>query len=287
MTVLEHARGSIELDRCLVMGIVNRTPDSFYDGGRTGLAETVDHALHLVEEGADLLDVGGVKAGPGPDVDEAEETRRLLPVVEALAARSDLVPISVETTRPPVAERALAAGAAIINDVGGLVDPELATVCARTGAALVLMHHGGQIRSRPRNPRYEDVVVEIGEHLEDLARRAEAAGVKPASVIVDPGLDFGKTTMHSLELMRRLDELVARGRPLLVAASRKDVVGETLGLPPEERLEGSLALVALAVAGGAAAVRVHDVRASKRVVAMVEAVESRRPPAAPIRGLWE
>lgn len=287
MTVLDHARGSLQLDHCLVMGIVNRTPDSFYDGGRTGLQETVDHALRLVEEGADLLDIGGVRAGPGPEVDETEETARLLPVVEALTARGDLVPISIETTRPAVAERALAAGAALINDVGGLLDPDVVEVCARAGAALVLMHHGGQIRGRPRNPRYEDVVQEVADHLEALARKAESGGMKRSSIVVDPGLDFGKTTMHSLQIMRRLGELVDRGRPVLVAASRKDIVGETLGLPLDERLEGSLALVALAVAAGAAIVRVHDVHATARVVAMTEAVGGRRAPVAPVRGLWE
>ena len=286
MKVLQHARGTIELTRCLVMGIVNRTPDSFYDGGRTGLRATVDHALGLVEEGADLLDIGGVRAGPGPDVDEAEESERLLPVVEALASKVS-VPLSIETSRPAIAARALEAGAAMVNDVGGLADPELAPVCARAGAALVLMHNGGQIRGRPRNPRYADVVEEVAAVLDDLARRALAAGVDERAIVVDPGLDFGKTTMHSLEIVRRMDELVATGRPVLLAASRKDVVGETLGLPPTERLEGSLALAALAAAAGVAIVRVHDVRASARVVAMVDAVAGRRGPAAPIRGLWE
>ena len=286
MRVLEHARGTTELTRCLVMGIVNRTPDSFYDGGRVGLRESVDHALRLVDEGADLLDIGGVRAGPGPEVAEEEELGRLLPVVEALARR-DVVPISVETSRSAVARRALEAGAAIVNDVGGLEDPTLADVCAETGAALVLMHNGGQIRGRPRHPRYEDVVAEVAADLEDLAGRAMARGVRPSAIVVDPGLDFGKTTMHSLEIMRRLDELVRGTWPVLVAASRKDVVGETLGLPVQERLEGSLGLAALAAAAGAAILRVHDVRASARVVAMVEAVSGRRGPAAPIRGLWE
>ena len=286
MSVLKHARGSLDFDRCLVMGIVNRTPDSFYDGGRTDLIETVDHALRLVDEGADVLDVGGVRAGPGPEIDEAEETARLLPVVESLAPRVE-VPISIETMRPRVAHRAMEAGAAIVNDVSALADEELAAECARTGAALVLMHNGNQIRGRPRNPRYDDVIAEVIAELDSLARRAEAAGVPADALVVDPGLDFGKTTMHSLEIVRRIDELVAGGRPVLLAASRKDVVGETLGLPPEERLEGSLALVALAVASGVAMVRVHDVRASVRVVAMTEAVAGRRAPVAPVRGLWE
>ena len=286
MRALERARGTTELTHCLIMGIVNRTPDSFYDGGRVGLQESVDHALRLVEEGADLLDIGTVRAGPGPGVDEDEETRRLLPLVEALAPK-DIVPMSIETSRPAVARRALQTGAAIVNDVGGLEDPALADVCADAGAALVLMHNGGQIRGRPRHPRYVDVVAEVAADLQDLAERAVARGVRQSSLVVDPGLDFGKTTMHSLEIMRRIDELVGASWPVLIAASRKDVVGETLGLPVRERLEGSLALAALSAAAGVAIVRVHDVRASARVVAMVEAVQGRRAPVAPIRGLWE
>ena len=286
MTHLDHAQGRLDLHRCLVMGIVNRTPDSFYDGGRTSLSAAVDHALRLVDEGADVLDIGGVKAGPGPQVDEDEETQRLVPLVEALAARVG-VPLSIETGRPPVARRAIDAGGGIVNDVTGLADRDLADVCARTGAAIVVMHHGGQIRGRPRNPRYPDVVAVVREDLERLAQVAIAAGVAPDSIVVDPGLDFGKTTKHSLEIMRRLDELVTLPWPVLGVPSRKDVVGETLDLAVDERLEGTLALVALSVAAGASVVRVHDVAASVRVVTMVEAVAGRREPAAPVRGLWE
>jgi dihydropteroate synthase len=149
------------------------------------------------------------------------------------------------------------------------------------------MHHGGQIRGRPRHPRYEDVVTDVLMTWDELARTAQEAGVSADRIICDPGLDFGKTTFHSLEVMRRLDELVAQGRPVLVAPSRKDVVGETLGLEPSQRLEGTLALVALSVMGGASAVRVHDVRASVRVVRMIEAVMGRARPEAPVRGLWD
>lgn len=282
---LEHARGSLELDRCLVMGIVNRTPDSFYDGGRMGLSESVDHAHRLVDEGADILDVGAVKAGPGEEVSLDEEADRLLPLVAALAA--DPTPLSIETAHPEVARRALEAGAAMVNDVSGLTDPELAEVCARTGAALVLMHHGGQIRGRPRAPQYEDIVADVIAEWARLAGVATARGVASEGIVVDPGLDFGKNTFHSLELMRRLDELVATGRPVLVAPSRKDVVGETLDLPLDQRLEGTLALVALSAQEGAAIVRVHDVAASVRTVRMVEAVRGIRPPVAPVRGLWD
>jgi dihydropteroate synthase len=273
-------------ERCLVMGIVNRTPDSFFDGGRMSLQEAVDYALSLEEEGVDLLDLGGVKAGPGPDVDESEELRRLIPLVEKLADRVS-VPLSVETGRPLVAREALRSGASIINDVTELSDPQLAEVCGELGSTVIVMHNGGQIRGRPRHPRYEDVVQAVLDRWAELAQAFVDAGVRDERIIVDPGLDFGKTTFHSLELMRRLDELVAQGRPVLVAPSRKDVIGETLGLPLEERLQGTLALVAVSVLKGAKIVRVHDVTASVRVVRMTEAVMGSRRPIAPVRGLWD
>lgn len=275
-----------DTSRCVVMGILNRTPDSFYDGGRTELQASLAHALEMVDDGAEMVDVGGVKAGPGDDVPEREEAARVVPLVEAIRAETD-VAISIETTRPAVARAALAAGATMVNDVSGLADPEIADECARADASLVLMHHGGQIRGRPRHPRYADVVAEVIQTWERLAAVAINRGVHERHLVVDAGLDFGKTTFHSLELMRRLPEQVRFGYPLLVAPSRKDVVGETLGLPPEERLEGSLALVALSALHGAAIVRVHDVAAAVRVVAMVEAVEGRRLPEIAVRGLWE
>ncbi len=283
---LRHARGRLALDHCAVMGIVNRTPDSFYDGGRMGFDETVAHALELVEEGADVLDVGAVKAGPGEEVSSEEERRRLVPIVGELAS-SVKIPISVETTRADVARAALAEGAAMVNDVTALSDEQLAEVCAEHDAALILMHNGGQLRGRPRNPRYGDVVAEVAAELRSLAVLAQTEGVAPDAIVIDPGLDFGKTTFHSLEIVRRLDELCALGYPLLLAPSRKDVVGETLGLPPSERLEGTLAIVALAAAAGAALVRVHDVAPTVRVVHTVESVLGRRAPVAPVRGLWE
>jgi dihydropteroate synthase len=269
------------------MGILNRTPDSFYDGGRNvELDIAVETGLRLVEEGADILDLGGVKAGPGPEVYETEETRRLVPLVEALRAKTE-IPISVETARPPVAQRAFEAGASILNDVSGLADSGLCEVASSNGARLVLMHHGGQIRGRPLNPRYDDIVREVLDTWKELADRAKACGMTDDKLIVDPGLDFGKNTFHSLQLMARIEELTSAPWPVLIAASRKDVVGETLGLPLDERMEGSLALAALSVRGGAAMVRVHDVKETVRVVRMVEAVMNERPPRAPVRGLWE
>ena len=283
---LRHATGTIDSAGCLVMGIVNRTPDSFYDGGRMSLEESVDHGLALVDQGADLLDLGGIKAGPGEEVTEAEELARVIPLVETLAAKVR-VPLSVETARPEVARRAFEVGASILNDVSGLADDELAEVVAQARGALVLMHHGGQIRGRPRHPRYEDVVSDVLRVWDELSARAKALGVDPQRIVVDPGLDFGKTTWHSLEIVRRFAELLAPGWPVLVAPSRKDVVGETLGLEPHERLEGTLALVSILVQAGASIVRTHDVAATIRAVRMVEAVGGARPPAAAARGLWD
>lgn len=285
MTIV-HARGALDDSRCLVMGIVNRTPDSFYDGGRMDLEAALALVDEMISAGVDILDLGGVPAGPGPAVDESEERERLLPLVAAVAARTD-VPLSIETARPNVARAALDAGASIVNDVTAAQDDELLEVCARAGAALVLMHHGGQIRGRPRHPRYKDVIDAITKTWDELAARAVAAGIGADSLIVDPGLDFGKTTFHSLEVMRRLDELTARSWPVLVAPSRKDVVGESLNVGVEDRLPGTLALVALSVLGGARIVRVHDVAPGVHVVRMVEAVMGTRSPAAPIRGLWD
>jgi dihydropteroate synthase len=284
--IFRHARGEFALDRCLVMGIVNRTPDSFYDGGRMGLDSALSHAEKLVEQGADILDLGAVRAGPGPDVSEQEEIDRLLPLVSALAENVD-VPLSIETGRGSVAKLAFDAGAAILNDVTELADEDLVRACADAGAGLVVMHHGGQIRGRPRNPRYDDVVGAVIETWGILVESAREAGVATEAILVDPGLDFGKNTFHSLELVRRLPVLVAQPHPVLLAASRKDIVGETLALPPAERLEGSLAIVVHAVNAGVAVVRVHDVRETVRAVRMTEAILGRRDPAAPIRGLWE
>lgn len=284
--IWRHARGELTLDHCLIMGIVNRTPDSFYDGGRMDLSDSVDYAAGLVEQGADLLDLGAVKAGPGEAVGRTEEEARLLPLIEAVARRLE-VPLSVETADPVVARRAVEAGAAVINDVTALEDRDLVAVCAATKAGLVVMHNGGQLRGRPRHPRYRDVVAEVRSDLRRLTRIAIEGGVSSDAIVLDPGLDFGKTTYHSLELVRRTDELVAEGRPVLIAASRKDVVGEALDLPPQERLEGSLALAALAAGAGAAIIRTHDVLATGRVVRMVEAVLGARPPSRAVRGLWD
>lgn len=285
----------LSLDRTAVMAIVNRTPDSFYDGGRTvQLDDAVAAALDHVAAGADLVDIGGVKAGPGEDVDPRTERERVVPLVEAVAERS-AVPISVETSRPEIAAAALDAGAAMINDVTGLADPELADVVAeRPGTAIVVMHAGGQLRGRPFRPAYwPDTTTAVIAELERLVGDVAAHGVAREQIVVDPGHDFGKNTYQSLELTRRLPELLRLGHPVLVAMSRKDFLGETLGTAggrdgaatPADRLEASLAAAAVATQHGAHLVRVHDTAATVRVVRTVEAIAGRRLPAAAVRGL--
>ena len=268
-----------------VMAILNRTPDSFYDqGANFGFEAALAAAERALAEGADWLDVGGVKAGPGPEVTEAEELDRVVPLVAALRERTDAV-ISVDTFRPGVARRALAAGADVVNDPSGLHDPLVAEAAAEAGAGLVVMHTGGPPRTRPHRPAYADVVAEVGAFLLDRAALARRHGVEAERLIVDPGHDFHKNTFHSLELTRRLGELTDLGYPVLVAFSNKDFVGETLDVALDQRLEGSLAAAGFAVAAGAAIVRVHEVEASVRVVRMTEAILGRRPPAATRRGL--
>ena len=271
--------------RVAVMAILNRTPDSFYDRGATfGFEAALAAADRALAEGADWLDVGGVKAGPGPPVSQAEELDRVVPLVEALRERSDAV-ISVDTLRPAVARPARAAGAAVPNHPAGLPARGVAAGAAAPGAGLVVMHTGGPPRTRPHRPAYADVVAEVRAFLADRVALARQRGVPAERLIVDPGHDFHKNTFHSLELTRRLGELADLGYPLLVALSNKDFVGETLDVPLDQRLEGSLAAAAFAVAAGAAIIRVHEVEASVRVVRMTEAILGRRPPAATRRGL--
>jgi dihydropteroate synthase len=268
-----------------VMAIINRTPDSFYDrGAHFALDAALATAEQALAEGADWLDVGGVKAGPGPEVDEAEELQRVLPVVEALRPRTDAV-ISVDTFRSGVARRVLAAGVDVVNDPSGLHDPELATVTAEQGGALVVMHTGGPPRTRPHRSAYRDVVADVKRFLAERAALAVRLGVPAERIIVDPGHDFHKNTYHSLELTRRLGELTELGYPLLVALSNKDFIGETLDVPLGLRVEGSLAAAVVSVLYGASIVRVHEVGPTVRALRMTEAIIGRRPPATARRGL--
>ncbi|HEY9349237.1 MAG TPA: dihydropteroate synthase, partial [Acidothermales bacterium] len=271
----------------LVMGIVNRTPDSFYDRGATyAFDAALDAADRLLDEGADVLDVGGVKAGPGDDVDAAEEIRRVGPFIEALRDRHPDAVISVDTWRFEVGAVACAVGADLVNDAWGGVDPRLAEVAAAAGAGLVCTHAGGAApRTRPHRVAYDDVVADVIERTLTLVNRAVALGVARESILVDPGHDFGKNTWHSLQITRRLDHLVATGWPVLVSLSNKDFVGETLDLPVGERLVGTLATTAISAWLGARVFRAHNVRETRQVLDMVASIRGDRPPAVARRGL--
>ena len=265
--------GTIALDRPVVVGVLNVTPDSFSDGGRyLDPAAAVDRAWRLAEEGADLVDVGGESTRPGADpVPATEEWRRLEPV---LSRAADLpVPLSVDTTKREVAERALEAGAAVLNDVSGLrFEPGLADLAARTGAGLVLAHMRGDPRTMQEDVTYDDLVREVREALERSKGIALAAGCASDALVVDPGIGFGKSARGSLELLARLPELASVGLPVLVGPSRKSFIGEVLDQPVEERGEGTLAACVMALERGARLFRVHDVRAARRALDLATAV---------------
>ncbi|NEW40265.1 dihydropteroate synthase [Nocardia cyriacigeorgica] len=277
----------VATDRALVMAIVNRTPDSFYDRGATfSDAAAMDAVARAVDEGADLVDIGGVKAGPGEVVDAVEETRRVVPFVAAIrAAYPDLL-ISVDTWRAEVARTAVGEGSDLINDTWAGADPDLVAVAAELGAGIVCSHTGGAIpRTRPHRVRYTDVVTEVTDTVVRAAEAALDAGVRRDSILIDPTHDFGKNTYHGLELLRGVDVLVKTGWPVLMALSNKDFIGETLGVGLTERLEGTLAATAWSAAAGARVFRVHEVAATRRVVDMIAAIQGIRPPARTLRGL--
>ena len=260
--------------RTAIMGILNVTPDSFSDGGSFLAKETaVEHALAMCEDGADVLDIGGESTRPGAEAVTAdEERRRVIPIIEALAGRIEQ-PISIDTSKAEVARDALAAGARIINDVTGLSgDPEMAGVAAESGAPVVLMHMRGSPRSMQRSPRYRDVISAIALYLRSRIHDVVAAGVAESQIVVDPGIGFGKTVSHNLEIMRRIHELRSLGRPMLIGASRKSFIGKVLDVPVDQRLWGTAATVGWAVAQGAHIVRVHDVVEAVRVARMTEAM---------------
>jgi dihydropteroate synthase len=265
--------------RALVMGILNRTTDSFFDAGaHFELDALLARAEQLVEEGADLLDVGGVKAGPGPEVGEAEELDRVVPAIAALAERFD-VPLSCDTWRATVAAAAFEAGAVVGNDISGFADPEYLAVAAAAGATVVATH----IRLGPRipdpEPVYDDVVADVAAFLVERAGRAEAAGIAPARIVVDAGLDLGKTWQQSLVLLRRSADLAALGYPLLLSASNKTFLGKLLDLEVGARREASHAAHALGIIGGCRVLRAHDVRGARRTADVVAAIlDHRREP---------
>jgi dihydropteroate synthase len=271
----------------VIMAIVNRTPDSFYDRGATyELSAAVERVDRVVAEGADMVDVGGVKAAPGEEVTPAEEIRRTVDLVAAIRAAHPTLPISVDTWRSEVAREVLAAGADVINDAWGGVDPDLARVAAEAGAGIVCTHAGGlPPRTPPHRVAYDDVVADILARTTALAAAAVAAGVDRDRVLIDPGHDFAKNTRHSLEATRRLGELVATGWPVLVALSNKDFVGETLDVPLEERLTGTLAATAVSAWLGARVFRAHEVAATRQTLDMVAAIRGDRLPVRTVRGL--
>ncbi|AEI13038.1 dihydropteroate synthase [Cellulomonas gilvus] len=284
-------------DRPVVMAVVNRTTDSFYAAARYDEAGADAAVARAAEEGADLVDLGGVRAGRGPRVAAQEEIARVVPLVERVRARHPELLVSVDTWRSSVARAAAQAGADLVNDTWAGHDPELVAVAAEHGLGVVCSHTGG---ARPRTDPFrvtypadpqrvadplDGVVDDVVVTLAAAARRAVDLGIDPASVLVDPTHDFGKTTWHSLHLVRRTQALVALGHPVLMALSRKDFVGESLDLPPEERLEGTLAATAVAAWLGARVFRTHDVRATRRTLDMVATIRADRPPAAAVRGL--
>lgn len=280
-------RRTFEPTELAVMAIINRTPDSFFDQGATFGTEAALAAVdRAVQEGADIVDIGGVKAGPGQVVDADEEIRRIVPFVATIRARHPDLVISVDTWRAQVARQAVDAGADLLNDAWAGADPQLAEVAAETGVGLVCSHTGGlPPRTRPHRPAYDDVVADVLDTVTRLADRAVSLGVRPDGILIDPTHDFGKNTWHSLHLLRRTQTLAGLGYPLLMALSRKDFVGETLGLPPGDRLEGTLAATALAAWLGARVFRAHDVAATRRVLDLVAVVRDEAVPAQVLRGL--
>ncbi len=258
--------------RVYVVGILNVTTDSFYAAARhPDLASALRRAREMAEEGADLIEVGGESARPGPHVPADEEVRRVVPVVERVRAELG-IPVVVETVKPEVARRALDAGAVAVNDVSGLPTPEMAEVAAAYGAGLVVMHRRGPHKVRQVDPRYEDVFGEVYAYLAERTEVARRAGLPPDHILVDPGFSFGKTPAHDVELLRRLDELMGLGYPVYLATSRKNYLRDILRLPPEELLEATAAAVVLGIQRGARVVRTHDVRFTVRLARTVEAL---------------
>jgi dihydropteroate synthase len=260
------------------MAIINRTPDSFYDKGKTfGLDAAVAAARAAISDGADWVDIGGVKFAPGPPVPAEEEIERVVPVVEAL--RNSGTVISVDTFHPEVAVASIAAGAVVINDTTGLSNPAMAEAVADSDATLVITHSLAHPRTAYPSPQYDDVVGEVAAFLRERVDFAISRGIPAERIIVDPGHDLNKNTLHSLELTRRLSEIAALGYPVLVAVSNKDFIGETLDRDRQSRLEGSLAAAVFSVLQGARIVRMHNVRAAVDAIRMTEAILGFREPA--------
>ncbi|MFF5992003.1 dihydropteroate synthase [Prauserella flavalba] len=274
-------------DRPLVMAIVNRTPDSFYDRGATyGTGEAMAAVERAVESGADIIDIGGVKAGPGSDVDVAEETRRVVPFVAELRARFPELVISVDTWRHEIGRLACQEGADLLNDTWAGADPRLADVAAEFGAGYVCSHTGGAVpRTRPHRVTYPGLVADVVDEVTRRAGELVARGVPADGILIDPTHDFGKNTWHSLTLTREIGRLVGTGWPVLVALSNKDFVGESLGADVGERLYGTLAATAVCAWEGVAVFRAHNVAETCQTLDMVSVIKGTRQPAKVLRGL--
>jgi len=285
--MLKLGNQSFPDESLLIMAIVNRTPDSFYDKGATFEFEVaLDRVRSVVADGAEIVDIGGVKAAPGTLVTAEEEIERTVPFVAAVRAEFPAIAISVDTWRAPVGAAACEAGADIINDAWGGWDPELAAVAAQYDAAIVCTHAGGvEPRTRPHRIEYDDVMADVLTRTVALAERAVALGVSPSSVLIDPGHDFGKNTRHSLEVTRRLSEMIDTGWPVLVSLSNKDFVGEALNRPVGDRLIGTLATTSVSAWLGARVFRAHNVAETRQTLDMVAAIRGTRPPARTVRGL--
>ncbi|HEX6876012.1 MAG TPA: dihydropteroate synthase [Nocardioidaceae bacterium] len=285
--MLKLGRRVFDDDALLVMAIVNRTPDSFYDKGASWAeGAAFDRVRQVVDEGADIIDIGGVKAGPGAQVDAEEEARRVVDFVAAVRSEHPDLVISVDTWRAEIGRAVCRAGADLLNDAWGGYDPELAAVAAEHDVAMVCTHTGGAVpRTRPHRVGYADVVSEVVAETVAYAERAVSLGVNPDSVLIDPAHDFGKNTWHSLELTRRLDEMTATGWPVLVSLSNKDFVGESLGLPVGERVNGTLAATAISAWQGARVYRAHQVLETRQVLDMVATIRGTRLPTRVVRGL--
>jgi dihydropteroate synthase len=285
--VLRLGRREFPAGQLAVMAIVNRTPDSFYRPGVTwDPAAALERVHEVVAEGADIVDVGGVPARPGGEVDAKEEIRRTIPFIAAVREAYPELIISVDTWRHEVGREACAVGADLLNDTWGGWDPLLVEVAAQAGIGVVCSHAGGlPPRTRPYRVSYDDVVSDVLNVTLSLASRAVAVGVEPDRILIDPAHDFGKNTWHSLEVTRRLGELVATGWPVLVSVSNKDFVGETLDVPVDDRLAGTLATTAVCAWLGARVFRAHHVRETRHVLSTISVIRGDVPPARAVRGL--
>ncbi|HLG31299.1 MAG TPA: dihydropteroate synthase [Candidatus Brocadiales bacterium] len=275
--IIKHNKGSLELCKVTrIMGILNVTPDSFSDGGLFyDLDKALAHAHRMIGEGADIIDVGGESTRPGSKpVSEDEELRRVIPVIQELSKETDK-PISIDTYKSRVAEKAIEAGAQIINDISGLkADREMARVAAANRAPIIINHIKGQPHNMPENPVYENLIAEVMLGLRQSIDLAVKSGINEDAIIIDPGIGFGKTTQHNLEILNRLEEFKSLERPIMVGTSRKSFIGHVLGLPLQERLIGTAATIAVAIIKGAKVVRVHDVKEAVQVVLICDAIRN-------------